>query len=49
MVSFAVTCTSENASKIVVEDSAWLATKRADGKTNYDHMQERWLAWRAKA
>ena len=39
---------SENAPKIVVEDSAWLATKQADGKTNFDHMQERWLAWRTK-
>ena len=41
--------TPENASKIVQEDSSWLATKRPDGKTNFDHMQERWLAWRAKA
>ncbi|WP_404294928.1 ABC transporter substrate-binding protein (plasmid) [Microvirga sp. RSM25] len=38
----------ENASKIVIEDSAWLAAKRPDGKTNLDHIQERWLAWRAK-
>ncbi|WP_201841778.1 ABC transporter substrate-binding protein [Microvirga zambiensis] len=38
----------ENASKVVIEDSAWLAAKRPDGKTNLDHIQERWLAWRAK-
>ncbi|MBT1516785.1 hypothetical protein KIP88_40995 [Bradyrhizobium sp. SRL28] len=38
----------ENASKLVVEDSAWLAAKRPDGKSNSDHIQERWLAWRAR-
>lgn len=35
-----------NASKAVLEDAAWLAAKRPDGKTNLDHVQERWLAWR---
>jgi putative spermidine/putrescine transport system substrate-binding protein/mannopine transport system substrate-binding protein len=39
----------ENAPKVVIEDAAWLASARPDGKTNFDHMQERWLAWRAKA
>ncbi|MBT1516464.1 ABC transporter substrate-binding protein [Bradyrhizobium sp. SRL28] len=38
----------ENASKTVLEDSAWLAAKRPDGKTNLDHIQETWLAWRAR-
>jgi putative spermidine/putrescine transport system substrate-binding protein/mannopine transport system substrate-binding protein len=38
----------ENASKLVVEDSTWLASKRPDGKSNIDHIQERWLAWRAR-
>lgn len=38
----------ENADKLVVEDSAWLAAKRPDGKTNLDHVQARWLAWRAQ-
>jgi putative spermidine/putrescine transport system substrate-binding protein/mannopine transport system substrate-binding protein len=39
----------ENVSKVVIEDAAWLASTRPDGKTNFDHMQERWLAWRARA
>ncbi|MEY9981497.1 spermidine/putrescine-binding protein [Bradyrhizobium yuanmingense] len=38
----------EYASKAVFEDSGWLAAKRPDGKTNVDHMQERWLAWRTQ-
>jgi len=38
----------KNASKVIPEDSAWLAAKRPDGKTNADHLQERWLAWRAQ-
>lgn len=38
----------EYASRAVIEDSGWLAAKRADGKTNVDHMQERWLAWRTQ-
>ncbi|OSI32949.1 ABC transporter substrate-binding protein [Bradyrhizobium canariense] len=33
---------------LIIEDSAWLGTMRPDGKTNYDHIQERWLAWRAR-
>lgn len=36
----------ENYSKLILEDSAWLAAKRADGKTNAEHIRERWLAWR---
>lgn len=36
----------ENSSKAVVEDAAWLAAKRPDGKINGDHIQERWLSWR---
>ncbi|MBT1516474.1 ABC transporter substrate-binding protein [Bradyrhizobium sp. SRL28] len=38
----------DNASKAVREDSVWIAEKRSDGKTNGDHLQERWLAWRAQ-
>ncbi|MET4122005.1 spermidine/putrescine-binding protein [Bradyrhizobium sp. JR1.5] len=38
----------ENASKLAVEDSAWLAAKRPDGKSNADFIQDRWLAWRAR-
>ncbi|MET4324053.1 ABC transporter substrate-binding protein [Bradyrhizobium sp. RT5a] len=38
----------KNASKVIPEDSAWLAAKRPDGKTNADHLQERWLGWRAQ-
>lgn len=37
----------ENASKCVLEDSAWLAAKRPDGKSNIDYLNERWLEWRA--
>ncbi|MGY8632776.1 ABC transporter substrate-binding protein [Bradyrhizobium sp. 14AA] len=38
----------ENASKVVLEDSAWLASQRPDGKTNLEHIGERWLAWRVQ-
>lgn len=38
----------DNSSKTIMEDSAWLAAKRPDGKSNVDHLQERWLAWRAQ-
>lgn len=34
-------------SKLVPRDDVWLSTKRGDGKTNYEYIQERWLAWRA--
>ncbi|MDE5466083.1 ABC transporter substrate-binding protein [Bradyrhizobium sp. CSS354] len=38
----------ENASKVVHEDSAWLTAKRPDGKTNLQHIGERWQAWRVQ-
>jgi len=38
----------KTASKVIPEDSAWLAAKRPDGKTNADHLQARWLAWRVQ-
>lgn len=38
----------KNTLKVLPEDSAWLAAKRPDGKTNADYLQERWLAWRAQ-
>ncbi|CDZ40807.1 Polyamine ABC transporter, periplasmic polyamine-binding protein [Neorhizobium galegae bv. officinalis] len=38
----------ENSQKVVIEDSNWLAAKRSDGKSNLEHVQERWVAWRAK-
>jgi putative spermidine/putrescine transport system substrate-binding protein/mannopine transport system substrate-binding protein len=38
----------ENASKAIVEDTAWLAAKRPDGKTNLEYLQERWLSWRVR-
>lgn len=38
----------QNSSKVLIEDSAWLAAKRPDGKTNLDHLQDRWLAWRTQ-
>lgn len=36
----------ENNSKMVREDPAWLVARRSDGKTNLEHIGERWLAWR---
>lgn len=38
----------ENASKCILDDPVWLADVRPDGKTNADHLQERWLAWRTQ-
>ncbi|MGY4281655.1 spermidine/putrescine-binding protein [Bradyrhizobium sp. LM2.7] len=38
----------ENAAQITRIDVRWLAAKRADGKTNGEHIQERWLAWRTR-
>ncbi|MBB4423936.1 putative spermidine/putrescine transport system substrate-binding protein/mannopine transport system substrate-binding protein [Bradyrhizobium sp. CIR48] len=38
----------ENSSKVIHEDSAWLAAKRPDGKTNLEHIGDRWLAWRVQ-
>ncbi|MGY4408323.1 spermidine/putrescine-binding protein [Bradyrhizobium sp. LB7.1] len=38
----------ENAAKYITEDTTWLAAQRPDGKANIDHIQERWLAWRAQ-
>lgn len=40
--------TKENASKLVVQDNDWLAAKRPNGKTNMEHLQERWMAWRTR-
>lgn len=37
----------ENAAKEVQLDN-WISAKRSDGKTNMEHIQERWLAWRAR-
>ncbi|MET4449777.1 spermidine/putrescine-binding protein [Bradyrhizobium sp. GM2.2] len=38
----------ENASKTARLDISWLLEKRVDGKTNAEHIQERWLAWRTQ-
>jgi len=38
----------DNAAKATRGDIAWYMAKRPDGKTNADHLQERWLAWRAR-
>ncbi|KRP98743.1 hypothetical protein AOQ72_16685 [Bradyrhizobium yuanmingense] len=38
----------DNAAKTVQPDIPWSLAKRPDGKTNWDHVQERWLAWRAR-
>lgn len=39
----------ENVSGLVLEDTVWLATKLADGKTNADRLQELFTAWRIRA
>jgi len=38
----------ENKSQLTPLDGAWLSSRRTDGKTNFEHVQERWLAWRAQ-
>jgi len=38
----------ESAAKVVRYDVPWFLEKRADGKTNVEHLHERWLAWRAQ-
>lgn len=38
----------QNASKCIPQDAAWLGAKRPDGKTNQEHVEERWLAWRTQ-
>ncbi|MHB0791053.1 ABC transporter substrate-binding protein [Bradyrhizobium sp. 5.13L] len=37
----------DNAAKTVRHDARWYLEKRSDGKTNAEHVLERWLAWRA--
>lgn len=37
-----------NAYVAVTQDWEWLAKKRADGKTNSEHLEERFLAWRTQ-
>ncbi|MDH2357226.1 ABC transporter substrate-binding protein [Bradyrhizobium sp. SSUT112] len=43
-----ISLSPDNAAKTVRLDAAWFSAKRSDGKTNADHIQERWLAWRAR-
>ncbi|MCK1679604.1 ABC transporter substrate-binding protein [Bradyrhizobium sp. 147] len=38
----------ENAAKTVRFDVPWFWEKHSDGKTNAEHILERWLAWRAQ-
>ncbi|MCK1641368.1 ABC transporter substrate-binding protein [Bradyrhizobium sp. 157] len=38
----------DNAAKTVRYDVPWFLKKRPDGKTNAEHIQERWLTWRAQ-
>lgn len=38
----------ENTSKLVPVDYAWLSMKRSDGKTNSEHFDEQFFAWRAR-
>ena len=38
----------ENYSRCVLEDFDWISAKRADGKTNGDYVEARWLDWRTK-
>ncbi|OSI81691.1 hypothetical protein BSZ22_00360 [Bradyrhizobium canariense] len=37
----------DNAANTIAPDYVWWFAKRPDGKTNADHIQDRWLAWRA--
>lgn len=37
----------DNAAKLVRYDTPWFLDKRPDGKSNAEHIQERFLAWRA--
>ncbi|UWU83095.1 ABC transporter substrate-binding protein [Bradyrhizobium yuanmingense] len=43
-----ISISADNAAKTVRFDVAWYLEKRSDGKTNADHIQERWLAWRTR-
>ncbi|MDH2357267.1 ABC transporter substrate-binding protein [Bradyrhizobium sp. SSUT112] len=43
-----ISISPDNAAKLVWFDAAWFVAKRPDGKTNAEHIQERWLAWRAQ-
>ncbi|WP_164940743.1 ABC transporter substrate-binding protein [Bradyrhizobium zhanjiangense] len=43
-----VSVNPENAANVVVQDDNWLSSSRPDGKTNQEHITERWLAWRAQ-
>lgn len=38
----------QNAAKCIIDDANWLIETRPDGKTNADHIQERWLSWRTQ-
>lgn len=38
----------QNAVKCIIDDANWLVEKRPDGKTNGDHVQERFLTWRTQ-
>lgn len=38
----------DNSAKLVRCDARWFMEKRTDGKSNAEHIQERWLAWRAQ-
>lgn len=38
----------QNAEKCIIDDANWLIETRPDGKTNADHIQERWLPWRTQ-
>ncbi|SCB56146.1 putative spermidine/putrescine transport system substrate-binding protein [Bradyrhizobium shewense] len=43
-----ISISPDNAAKTVRYDVPWFLEKRPDGKTNAEHVQERWLAWRAQ-
>jgi len=42
-----ISISPDNAKKVTRFDVPWFLEKRSDGKTNAEHIQERWLAWRA--
>ncbi|MET4323932.1 ABC transporter substrate-binding protein [Bradyrhizobium sp. RT5a] len=43
-----ISISPDNAAKVARFDVPWFLEKRADGKTNAEYLQERWLAWRAQ-
>jgi len=43
-----ISISPDNAKKIIRYDASWFLDKRPDGKTNAEHITQRWLTWRAQ-